>query len=172
MTTGVIKTQGSRLYFADPNSASSSDADGVVVLYVACPTAIQGLGGQRPQINKSCLESVEEEFEGGRPNPSTMTVPFNFIPRSAAHQALQTLFESGEIVSWMVVFSDAIAAGNVPVTVDSDGRLVSTGSTTKECLGYVSDLTFDGQQNDIWRGTLTVQRTGAFVNDLPTADLP
>lgn len=172
MTQGVIKTQGSRLYFADPTSASSSDPDGVVILYVACPTAIQGLGGSRPQINKSCLESVEEEFEGGRPNPSTITVPFNYIPRSAAHQALQALFESGDILSWMVVFSDAINNGDVPVSVDSDSRLVSAGPTTKECLGYVADLTFDGQQNDIWRGTLTIQRTGAFVNDLPTADLP
>lgn len=169
MTTGVIETKGTKLYFADPISASSSDPDGVVILAVACPTAITGLGGAKPQINKSCIDSEEEEFFPGRPNPGPVNVPFNVIPRSAAHQALIALDASSEIISWMVVFSDQTAA---PTSVDSDGRLVSPGETSVEFLGYVADLNFDINQNEIVRGTLVIQRTGAKVWDLPAADLP
>lgn len=170
MTEGVIETKGTKLFFADPLSASSSDPDGVVILSVACPTAISGLGGSKPQINKSCLGSEEEEFFPGRPNPSQINVPFNCIFRSAAHQALISLDASSEIISWLVLFSDG--ALTPPTSVDSDDRLVSAGPTSVEFLGYVADLNFDVQQNDIVRGTLVIQRTGAKVWDLPTADLP
>lgn len=172
MTTGIIKTKGSRLYFADPLGASSSDADGVVILFVACPTAITGLGGPRGQIPSSCLDSNADEFEAGREAPATVNVPFNYIPRSAAHQALKALKASGDKISWMVVFSDAGNAGDYPTTVDSNQRLISAGPTTAEFLGYISDMTFDGQDNDIWRGTLTIQRSGDIVWDEPVADLP
>jgi hypothetical protein len=169
MTQGVIETKGTRLYFADPLSASSSDPDGVVILSVACPTAITGLGGSKPQINSSCLGSEEEEFFPGRPNPGQVNVPFNFIPGSAAHQALIALDASSEIISWMVVYSDQPAA---PTSVDSDDRLVSPGETSVEFLGYVADLNFDVNQNEIVRGTLVIQRTGAKVWDLPAATYP
>jgi hypothetical protein len=171
MSEGVLETKGTRLYFADPLSASSSDPDGVVILYVACPTAITGLGGSKPQINKSCLGSEEDEFFPGRPSPGQISVPFNAIFRSAAHQALIDLDASSRIISWMVVFSDAAANSDFPTSVDSDDRLVSAGPTTVEFMGYVSDLNFDLNQNEIVRGTLVIQRTGAKVWDLPTADL-
>lgn len=172
MTTGVSKTKGSRVYFADPISASSSDPDGVEILYVACPTSIQGLGGPRAQIPTSCLDSNTDEFEAGRIAPSTVSVPFNYIPASAAHQALKDLYADGRKISWMVVVPLADGTANYPTAVDSDQRLVSTGPTTAEFLGYISDLTFDGQENNIWRGTMTIQRSGDVVWDEPTATLP
>lgn len=169
MTEGVIRTQGTRLYFADPTSASSSDPDGVVIRYVACATGITGLGGQSPQINTSCLDSAEDEFQAGRNSPGQVNVPFNVIPRSAAHQALIDLDEAKTVISWMVVLSDAQLTP--PTSVDADSRLVSAGPTTVEFLGYVSDLQIDVQDNEIVRGTLVLQRSGAKVWDLPAADL-
>jgi hypothetical protein len=38
-------------------------------------------------------------------------------------------------------------------------------------LAYVSDFTFDIASNEIWRGTLTLQRSGAIEWDFPAADL-
>lgn len=159
MTEGVTKTQGTRLYFCQ---------DGSEIHKVACPTGITGLGGARPQISKTCLDSTEQEYEGGMPDPGEVTVPVNFISRSAAHQALADLFESGESVSWMIVESNQSGA---PASVDSDSRLVSPGATTKEFLGHIANLTFDYQTNEIVRATLTIQRSGAVVNDFPVADL-
>jgi len=56
----------------------------------------------------------------------------------------------------------------VPVAVDSSQRLVSAGPTTAEFLGYVSDVTIDVQTNEIVRGSLIVQRSGAIAWDWPT----
>ena len=168
MTVGTLGTKGTRMYFADPASASTSDPDGVVIFKVACPTAIQGLGGAGDQINITCLDSTEMEYRRGMLNPGQITVPINFIARSASHQALLDLRESGTTISWMIVFSDQLSG---PTTVDSDDRLVSPGDTSVEFLGYVADLNLDIGLNEIVRGTVTLQRSGAPVWDLPTADV-
>jgi len=162
MTTGVIESKGTRVFFAYVGSSSE-------ILQVACPTAANGLGGAADQIDITCLSSMEREYKQGLPNPGQVTVPINFIPRSAAHQALIDLKESGDTISWMITLSDYTGAG--PTSTDSNERLVSPGPTTAEFLGYVADFTFDIGLNEIVRGTLTIQRSGEVNWDLPTADL-
>jgi hypothetical protein len=162
MTQGTVKTKGTKLFFTD---AAGSPSD---ILRVACATGISGLGGSSDQIDITCLDSAEREFVQGFSTPGVVTVPINFIPRSAAHQALMALKESGDTVSWMIVASDQTGA---PVSLDGDNRLVSPGPTSAEFLGYVGDFAFDIQANDIWRGTLTIQRSGAIAWDFPAADL-
>jgi hypothetical protein len=159
MTTGTIETKGTRLYFA---------VDGSDILKVACATGIQGLGGPGAQINQTCLDSQEMEYFKGMKDPAQVSVPVNFIPRSAAHQALQVLDDSGEAISWMLVLSDQ---PDGPVTLDSDGRLASPGPTSVEFLAYVADFEIDIQTNEIVRGTLTLQRSGPKTWDFPAADL-
>lgn len=159
MTDGVIKSQGTRLFFA---SAASE------IFEVQCPTGITGLGGAADQIDSTCLSSTEREYVRGLLNPGTLSVPVNFISRSAAHQALMTLRDSGDVVSWMIVLSDQTVS---PTTFDSEDRLESPGPTTFEFQGYVADATFDMPLNDIVRATLTIQRSGAIEYFFPTADL-
>ena len=122
MSIGTVKTQGTRLFFAVSTES---------ILKVACPTGITGLGGPGGQIPTTCLDSVEMEYDRGMLDPGQLTVPINFIPRSAAHQALIELRETGEKISWMIVFSDYVGAGPTTVTA---GRLVSPGETTAEFL--------------------------------------
>lgn len=160
MTTGTIRTKGTKLYFA----VSASE-----IHKVACATGIQGLGGPASRINETCLDSIEMEYKQGLSDPGQVSVPVNFIPRSAAHQALLSLKESGDTISWMIVFSDQATA---PSTLDSDARLVSPGSTTAEFLAYAADIEIDVQTNEIVRATLQLQRSGAVVWDLPSPDLP
>ena len=157
MTTGVIETKGTRLYFA---------VDGSEILKVACATGIQGLGGAGAQIDKTCLESLEMEYFRGMKDPGQVTIPINFIPQSASHQALLDLDDSGEAISWMVVLSDQ--AGE-PTVIDSEGNLVSPGATTIGFLGYVADFEVDIQTNEIVRATLTLQRSGPRNWTRPTA---
>lgn len=162
MTTGTVLTKGTRIFFAVPGSSSE-------ILQVACPTAANGLGGAADQVEVTCLSSEEREYKQGLPNPGQVTIPINFIPRSAAHQALIALKESGENTSWMIALSDYVGAG--PTTLDSNGKLVSPGPTTAEFDGYLADFTFDVGLNEIVRGSLIVQRSGPVAWDLPTADL-
>lgn len=159
MTVGTVKTQGTRLYFA----VSASE-----ILRVACATGITGLGGPATQIDETCLDSLEQESVQGLKAPGAVSIPINFIPRSAAHQALLTLTESGEKISWMVVLSNQTGT---PSAVDSDNRLISPGPTTVEFLAYVADFNVDIATNEIVRSTLDLQRSGAKVWDLPAADL-
>lgn len=167
MTAGTLRTKGTRLYFATPTDASSQDADGITIKYVLCATGVQGLGGAADQVDITCLDSAEREYVQGMANPGQVTVPFNMIPSAGSHQALLALQASGDVISWMIAFSDATTAGTVPVAVDSSQRLVSAGPTTAEFLGYVSDVTIDVQTNEIVRGSLVVQRSGAINWDWP-----
>lgn len=162
MTQGTVLTKGTRLYFAVPGSSSE-------IHKVACPTGITGLGGAADQIDSTCLDSEEREYRPGMPNPGPVSVPINFIPGSASHQALVGLKESGETTSFMVVLSDQEDA---PDQLDSNGRLVSPGPTSFEFLGYVADFNIDVATNEIVRATVTIQRSGAVQYDWPAADLP
>lgn len=159
MTVGTVETKGTRLYFAVSESA---------IHKVACATGIQGLGGSRDQTDITCLDSEEREYAAGFPNPGQVTVPINLIPRSASHQALMALQESGATISWMIVLSDQAGA---PTNQDSEGHLDSPGGTTFEFLGYVADFNVDIGINEIARATLVIQRSGAIDRTWPTADL-
>ena len=162
MTQGTVKSKNTKLFFTD---AAGSPQD---ILRVLCATGISGLGGATDQIDITCLDSEEREYVQGYSTPGVVSVPINFIPRSAAHQALMALKDSGDVVSWMIVGSDQ--AGS-PTTLDGDNRLVSPGATTAEFLGYVQDINIDIGGNDIWRATLTIQRSGSVNWTFPTADL-
>lgn len=163
MTAGVVKSQNTRIYFAVAGTSSE-------IHMVQCATAVNGLNsGQAGQIETTCLSSAEKEFVRGLLNPGPVNIPFNTIFRSAAFQALQTLKDSGETASFMVVFSDQ---SNAPNNVNSDGKLVSPGATSYEFSAYIADMPLDANTDDIVRGTLNLQRSGAGVWDMPAADLP
>lgn len=163
MTQGIIETKGTRLFFA----ISASE-----ILKVSCATGISGLGGAASQINSTCLDSDEQEFQAGMAVPGALSIPINFIPRSGAHQALTALKDSGDKVSWMVVFSDQSGDPVSVLSVDAYDRLVSPGPTTAEFIGYVADFNIDIATNEIVRATLTVQRSGPVSYSYPAADLP
>ena len=80
MTTGLVKTQGTELYFVDASvTASAPD-----LVKMSCPTGVQGLGGAKDQIETTCLDATtDKEFAGGLGNPGTVSVPFNLIPRGS-----------------------------------------------------------------------------------------
>lgn len=152
MTAGVLKTQGTHLYFANP---TSSDAE---LVKLSCPTGISGLGGARDQIDITCLDNTEDrEYLPGLGNPGQMSVPFNFIPSHISHQVLFDLKESGEVIDWIVCLSDGTAAP----TIDVGGEVTPPAlRTSAEFRGFVQDVNIDIATNEKVTGTLTVQRSG------------
>ena len=177
MTEGVVHSKGSKLYFADPLGASSSDSDGVVIHYVACPTSIPDItSGAKPRQDKTCITSLGRQYYDGLADPPEIAVPINFIPRSASHQALIALKAAGsaQVVGWLLAIG---AHDTPPTTVDSDGYIVSPGPTTVGFKGYVSNFVINAAVGEIWKGTVTLQLqldddNEDLVWDLPSADLP
>lgn len=157
MTVGTVRTQGTELFFVD-NSVTTSDPD---LNKLACPTGIQGLGGAKDQIETTCLDTVgDKEFAGGLGNPGVVTVPFNLIPREYSHQNLLALKKAGEILSWIACLSEGATAP----TIDTDGIIAApAGRSSFLFQGYIADVNIDIANNEIVRGTLTIQRSGDVV---------
>lgn len=152
----VIKSQGTDLYWASGPTA---------VKRVVCATAISGLGGARDQIDTSCLDNTQDRtFVGGLGNPGQVTVAFNVHKGEVAHEDLLALKAAGTTVSWGIYSSDATT---VPTAAGSVMQAV-VDRVSAIFQGYVSDINIDIQGNDIWKGSITIQRSGAVAFDLLT----
>lgn len=156
MTTGTLKTQGTELFTVDALSSSVA-----AVLKFACPTGITGLGGAADQLEDTCLDDlVDKSYKRGLGNPGQVTVPFNFIPSNGSHQILFDLQSAGDVLGWMICMSD----GTTDPTLDSNDALVAPANRTSIGFNaYVADVTIDVATNEIVRGTLLLQRSGAVV---------
>lgn len=155
MTTGTLRTQGSEVWFIDHFTTSDTD-----LLKLSCPTGVTGVGGgTKDQLEDTCLDNTTDKtFKPGLGNPSPISIPFNFIPSAHSHQVLFDLKASGDTVKWLLGFSDGTAA---PTVDDAQEFVVPASRTSVEWEGYVSEVNIDIATNEIVRGTLTVQRTGA-----------
>jgi hypothetical protein len=152
----VIKTQGTDLYWATGPTAAQR---------AVCVTGISGLGGARDQIETTCLDNVEDKtFAAGLGTPGQVTVGFNIHKDEISHADLLELKSSGAIVSWGIYSSDAVTA---PTAADSVMQVV-TARASAIFKGYVADITIDIQGNDIWKGTITIQRSGPVSFKLTT----
>lgn len=152
MTTGTVKTQGTRLYLVNPLNADA-------IVKMACPTGINGLGGAADQIEDTCLDALtDKSYVRGLGNPGQVTVPFNLIPRDASHQLLFALKKDGRTLKWLECLSESQTA---PGTLDSDGYPAAPGDCTSFAFdAYIADVNIDVATNEIVRGTLTLQRSG------------
>ncbi len=152
----VVKTQGSELFLVDTLTSSVA-----AVMKMTCPTGITGLGGAADQIDSTCLDDMDDkQFTRGLGNPGQVTVPFNLHPDAASHQTLFDLKAAGDTVGWMICLSD----GTPDPTLDSVDALVApAGRTSFGFNAYIADVTIDVATNEIVRGTLTLQRSGAVT---------
>lgn len=153
--TNEVKTQGTALYFVKPGTPTGT------AVKVTCPTGISGLGGAADQIDTTCLdEQKDRSYVRGLGNPGQVTVPFILKAGDASHTDLITLKESGDLVEWMVCLSDGTVAPTVTASTNEFAALA--GRSHIDFVGYVSDLTLDGATNEVWRGTMTIQRSGSW----------
>lgn len=152
----VIKSQGTDLYWASGPTAAKR---------AVCVTGISGLGGARDQIESTCLDNtVDKTFVAGLGNPGQVTVGFNIHKDEISHADLLALKDSGAEVSWGIYSSDAVTA---PTAV---GSVMQTVLARASAIfkGYVADINIDIQGNDIWKGTITLQRSGTVSFKLTT----
>lgn len=161
MTTGTVRTQGTELFVID--TISTTDP---TIVKISCPTGITGLGGARDQIEDTCLDATDEKtFQAGLGNPGQVSVPFNLIPRNTGHQALFAWKSDGSVMKWLICLSE----GTTDPTVSGSDFVKPSDRTTIEFSAFVADVNIDLATNDIVKGTLTLQRSGAvtFVGYTP-----
>jgi hypothetical protein len=156
MTVGTIKTQGTELWVIDTTTSSVA-----AILKFSCPTGITGLGGAADQIEDTCLDATEDRtYKRGLGNPGQVNVPFNFIPSNASHQTIFDMKADGSVFDWMIGFSD----GSADPTLDTNDAFVAPASrTSAEFAAYIADVTIDVATNEIVRGTMVLQRSGALT---------
>lgn len=155
-TSAPIKSQKTELFWA---SAPTATTRAVAI------TGISGLGGPKDQIDTSNLDNIEDRtFVSGLSSPSPVTVSFNVHKDEASHTALLALKTSGAVVSWGIYSSDAVTA---PTAVGSVMQGVADRASAI-FNAYVADINIDIGGNDIWKGTITLQRSGQVTWDLTT----
>lgn len=153
MTTGTVRTQGTELFVIDTISATDP-----VLVKMACPTGITGLGGAADQLEDTCLDTVgDKTFKAGLGNPGQVSVPFNLIPRETSHQNLFAMKADGTVFKWVVCLSEST---NDPTLDTAFAFDLPTDRSTIEFYAYVADVNIDVATNEIVRGTLTLQRSG------------
>lgn len=147
----AIKTQGTELYFIDPDDFS--------VVKVGCVTTITGLTAARDQIETTCLDSAARTYEAGMATPGTAQFTINFDTGDTSHVRLHALYVEGTKVDWALGWSD----GTALPTSDSTAFTLPTSRSWIEFNGYVSDLPFDFALNTVVTSNVSIQ-----VSDFPT----
>jgi hypothetical protein len=148
-----IKTQGTHLFFVSPGGAPT-------IVKLHCPTGITGLGGAADQIDTTCLDETDDKtYTRGLGNPGQVSVPVNFDPQEVSHQDIFDLKASGETLQWIVGLSDGVA----PPTISGSTVTLPADRTSIQFEAYISDFALDIGGNDIVKGTLTLQRSGAVT---------
>jgi len=155
---GKVKTQGTEVYAV----ASSLTPD---VVLLGCVTSIDGLGGAASQIDVTCFNSEEMEYEGGLPNPGQITLQVVYDTSDASFEQLVDLKDSREVVGWYIGGNQS----DDPPTADSNFLVVPpTTRSGIDFRGYVSDISFRMEINNIWRATVTIQRSGPYTLRRPS----
>lgn len=127
---------------------------------VGCPTGVTGLGGAASQVDDTCLDDLEMKYKPGMANPGQMGVDLNFDPTVVSHQQLWDLFNSQEVVPWVVGWSNG---KDIPPTVNHTTGVVTYPATRTYTSfdGYIADLPLDFAINSLVKSKMSVQRSGA-----------
>ena len=80
-------------------------------------------------------------------------------PTDASHQRLFVLKESGESLKWLACLSD----GSADPTYAAGTLTPPTGRSSIGFTAYIADVSIDIATNEVVRGTLTLQRSGALT---------
>jgi len=150
----TVKTQGTEIFFIDSVTGATD-----TLVKLSCPTGITGLGGAADQIDTTCLEATERTYVRGLANPGQVSVPFNFHPDETSHQVLFELKDDGSVLHWCICLSD----GTTDPTLSGGIFSGPASRTNAKFDAYVSDVNIDIATNEVVRGTLTLQRSGAVT---------
>lgn len=149
----AVATQGTQLYFIDPDSGAVTEA--------GCVTSIDGIDTTVEQIETTCLSALARTYQAGLATPGTATFGINIDPSDASHIRLHQLKVLGTTLQWAVGFADGTAAPTA--TTDSAGDDVFTLPTSRSWItfeGFMNSFPFSFQQNSVVQSTIGIQVSG------------
>lgn len=146
----AVKTQGTELFVLDETVSPS------VVVQIGCPYNLQPGGSTRDQIDTTCYSDDERTYESGLGTPAQETFEIVWNDDDDSHRLLEALQETGEKVWFYVGTSKGTNAPTV-----SGGNLVNaTNRTGYRMLAAVASVAYAAPVNEVWRATITLQRSG------------
>lgn len=157
----AVRTQGTDLFTIDPETGE--------VLDVGCVTSIDGIDATRDQIETTCLNSSDREYEAGLGTPGTATFGLNVDPSNPVHVRLYELKQAGVTLPWAIGWGDGPRQPdgtiNLPPTgVDSDGDFIlPTGRSWLTFQGYLSSFPFSFALNAVVTSSVGIQISGSQV---------
>lgn len=147
-----VKTQGTELHMT-PNAGTNIYKIGFI-------TSISGLGGAADQIDVTHFDSAEREFVRGFLNPGQVTLNIVYDAADANFGQLLTLRSNGNLADWLIS-SPGTAA---PTWSGANQRLEpGAGRRGLAFRGYVADITWSFETNEVWRVEVTIQRSGSVA---------
>jgi hypothetical protein len=148
-----MKTQGTDLYAIDPRDNT--------LINIGCVTSIDGIDSSIDQIETTCLNSKDREYEAGLGTPGTATFGINTDTSDPNHIKLYEIKQLGLTAKWVIGFSDGNAAPTVDVD-DDDFTLPPTRSWLA-FNGFMNSFPFNFALNAIVASTVGVQVSGSQV---------
>lgn len=149
-----LKTQGTQLYFIDPEGSSPT------LVEVGCPTGINLGGAPADQLEDTCLGVNVRTYKKGLRTPGQAGISINMDPNDPSHVRLNELSEDDTVdnLKWVLGYSD----GTSQPTLDSTGEDFDLPATRSWCVfeGYVADFPQDFQLNTFVTTEVSVQRSG------------
>lgn len=149
-----IKSQGTNLYFVDPDSGD--------VNRLVCPSGITGIGGTIGEEDVTCLEAEGAEFAPAEADGGTVTVSLRFDPRESSHRDLRELFEDLED---RIEFAVGLSDGDTAPTWSSSGGGEWTLPSSRSWLtfaGYISEFSIDIETNARVEGDVSIRVSGGL----------
>lgn len=157
----TVRTQGTDLFFVNPEDDTVMD--------VGCVTAIDGIDSARDQIEVTCLNSSDREYEAGLGTPGTATFTINIDPTNPVHVRLYELKQAGETLKWAIGWGDGPREPdgtiNLPPTgVDTAGDFIlPDGRSWLEFEGYLSSFPFSFALNSVVTSQIGIQISGTQI---------
>lgn len=148
-----MKVQGSQLYFVDPT--------GNTLMEVDCPTQMSLGGGERDQIETTCLGADQRSFEPGLRARNTFSFTINADLSKASHARLAALYASGDVIHWAI----GVGMPKIDPTVDVTEHTITPGAGREWRLfdGSVGSFPTDLALNAVVTAQITVVVDGSIT---------
>jgi len=142
-------TQGTQVYFIDPDDDSIVEVTGV--------TTFNPGGAPFDEIDTTSLTDTDKTYLPGLRSPTDASIEINADPTNASHIRLFALFLAGTVLEWAAGWSD----GTADPTVDSSADYVlPTSRTWYRFDGFIKDFPFDFSVNSVVKSTITIRKSG------------
>ena len=147
--TNATKTKHTTIYVVTGATAATKI---VAVKQAGVPSA------PASDIDISCWDDDFDQFVSGR--KSTGEITLEVIYDATDHDPIETLYQSGALAEFLVLApASDTAEASAPTVVASAFQPVTAVDNIK-FKGYVKDFAVQMQDNDVWRGTITIKGSG------------